>query len=188
MKRIDKKYAIIYIDSKGETLEMEDEERICDDFATYDMISDYYNLEGFLQWNVYLIVPREKFEFESDIKEFEDNDKYVRKYAVSSDKIGRFVEKNFPDMGTDVGKIKLIHTKNHKESKAALKSQQQKSSWFLWESSFNRDLNIFDTLSKLDEVRVKLIQNPHPLSPLVIFCTHIDGEFSLAEKKFKLFC
>ena len=53
MEKIVRKYAIIYIDYDGETLDED-----VRDYATKEMVKDYYqNSRGFLQWNFYLVIP-----------------------------------------------------------------------------------------------------------------------------------
>jgi hypothetical protein len=175
MKRIDRKYAIIYVDSNGDSL------GDVEDFTTNEMVSDYYSAEGFQQWNFYLIVPAELFASEEQKTEFINNDKYTRKYIVSKDNIGRFIEKNFPKMGTQFGKVTMIKSNNHRQSVKLLELEGPKTKRV---SSLLRDINVMDTLSELDKIRVGLLTNKYER---VAFCTHIDNEYTLAERKFKPF-
>ena len=49
MERIDREYAIIYVDKTGESLVNNDSKH--DEYSTNEIISDYYKQSGFLQWN-----------------------------------------------------------------------------------------------------------------------------------------
>lgn len=180
MKVIKRTYARIYVDMKGETLEEE--------FFLKTVVEDYYQDEvtGFLQWNFYVIYPKGVVP-EDRIDEVLNDGKYCRRLIVSEKRIGRFIEDNFPITSEYLGRAKVIETHNHK------KTLQKKDEWVfssernpkeIFHMSFLRDLNIMDTLTALDNLRTKLIKN-EDLS--VIFVTHLTNEFSLAEKKLKIF-
>ena len=177
MKRIERKYAIIYVDLTGKTLES-------DDYFTKEMISDYYKNPGFLQWNFYLIIARESVKDIDDIKIIEDNDTYARKYVVEKDKIDDFIDFNFPKIQSNYGNIKLIladtFEKAVKNAFTFLANNPNVASI----PSYNRDVNFNHSLKKMDNLRRLLIKNPNMK---VIFYTHIDNEYSLAKKKFELF-
>ena len=92
MKRIDRKYAIIYVDTNGDTL-------LSEDNTSHEMITDYYNNSGFLQWNFYLIITKECIKdiegitAAERIKTIEKNDIYTRKYVVPKAEIKDFLKK-----------------------------------------------------------------------------------------------
>lgn len=81
MERINRKYAIIYVDHEGETLNLKD------NYTLNEMITDYYNNSGFLQWNYYLIIPKELVESPEEIESIENNDIYTRKFVIPQDEI-----------------------------------------------------------------------------------------------------
>ena len=184
MKRIKRKYAIIYIDNDGETLES-------DDYTTQDITTYYYQARGFLQWNFYLIIPKENIKeteeatVEEQIKAIEQNNTYTRKYVVEKDKIDKFVREHFPIIKKNHGKMIMIQADTFKEAEAAaIKATENNPDITMTTPSFNRDINLDQTLKKLDGVRTFLIKNPNLT---IVFYTHIQNEYSLAEKKFKLF-
>ena len=109
MERIEKIYAIIYIDWKGETLS-------CDDFTSENMISHYYNNSGFLQWNFYLIIPSDLVSDNQKKVEIENNDRYTRKFILDRDQIAPFLERYFPDLKKKRIQVKLIKGKDYSDS------------------------------------------------------------------------
>jgi hypothetical protein len=178
MKRIDRTYAIVYVDNKGESLNSD-----VNDFATKEMISDYYQNRGFLQWNFYLIIPKE-FVNKSDIKIIEENDIYTRKFVIEKDMIDSFIKERFPELNEKKGTIALIKGKNYKDGrKKAKKFDHNNPITFMFEGWYrNESLNY--SLTEMDKLRARLIKEPQLHG---VFYTHIDNEYSLAKKKFKLF-
>ena len=181
MKRINRKYAIIYVDTNGDTL-------LSEDNASDEMLSDYYKNGGFLQWNFYLIIAKECIKDIEGItaieriKTIEKNDNYTRKYVVPKAKIKDFLKKQFPIMRKARGKINLITANTFVDAKTLAMTKKSKDIFLI--SSYNRYVNLDLTLHALDALRNDLINNPKMVG---IFYTHIQNEYSLAEKKFKLF-
>lgn len=186
MVKIDKKYAIIFIDYEGESLKDSN-------FEWNELLSIYYNLpyndqnidKSFLQLNCYLIVPKEYFLNQEQIDNFENNDKYTRKFAINVDKIDSFIQEMFPDMNENHGKIELIKGKNRKDSvyQAICKHDELGIKYELIDSFYRND-SMMDTLYKIDQLRARIINEPELK---IIFYTHIFNEINIAEKKFKLF-
>jgi hypothetical protein len=75
----------------------------------------------------------------------------------------------------------MIKSNNHRQSVKLLELEGPKTKRV---SSLLRDINVMDTLSELDKIRVGLLTNKYER---VAFCTHIDNEYTLAERKFKPF-
>jgi len=176
MKRIDRKYAIIYVDDTGETLNT-------DDFVTDDMISDYYKDSGFLQWNYYVIIPEDLVPNDEIIKLIENNDKYARKIIVKRDKIKSFLERAFPKLRQSMGEIGLVEGENWGEARDNCDLYLEDHPKAFPVPSFSRNYSDFGTLTKLDNLRAKIIKKP---DSNYVFYTHIKHEMSLAKKKFKL--
>jgi hypothetical protein len=184
MERLDKKYAIVYIDWEGDSLKI-------DDFITKEMINDYYNQSGFLQWNFYTIVPKELFIDNPNvtIDEFINNESYTRKFVYPKDEINNFVAKRFPDMNKKFGSATIVKGKNWAESLFLANNESDKGfmsgkPYTHSYGSFYRDLSMMDTLERLDIIRAELITNP---DYNILFNSHISQEYNIAEKKFKLF-
>jgi len=176
MERIDRKYAIIYVDRIGESLTKPD-------YVTEEMINDYYNHAGFLQWNYYLIIAKE-FVNPDDIKTIEENDYYCRKYVQEDNGIDLFIDGWFPILKPNRGSITLVKGNTYIEAEdlacrayAKTKSDSLHMSWY-------RNNSLLYSLTKMDKLRVSL--NEHP-NARTVFGTHFSNEYSLAEKKFKLF-
>lgn len=186
MKRIDRKYAIVYIDYDGESLVDNDK---VDNFTTDDMITDYYNNSGFLQWNYYLIIPKDLIS-EERIQEIEKNDIYTRKFVIDRAEIDSFIDDRFPEQLEKSGEIELIkgNSWNEIENIIATNELIEYEMKHLVKTdlirSYYRDLNSLDSLEKMDILRAKLIKEPNYKA---IFYTHLGNEFGIAEKKFKLF-
>ncbi len=191
MERIDKNYAIIYIDWEGATLTIDtdlNEKKSRRDFDTPELINDYYNSSASLQWNFYLIIPQEVVEVTKDIsvKDIENNEIYTRKFVLPKEEIYAFIESRFPDVRPTMGKITLLKGTNYKNCFSLVQHEQLKNkknnelradvigSWY-------RDESLMLSLTKMDKLRARLILNP---ALNVIFYTHIDNEFNLAKKKF----
>jgi hypothetical protein len=186
MRKIDKGYAIIYIDDEGESLKH-------DDFEFGGLGNDYYNLpyrnpeleESFLQWNCYLIVPTKYFTTPEQLDEFLDNDKYTRKHAIKEEEIDLFIEKMFPDLQEEHGVIELVKGINRSDSVyQAIRKHDELGIEYKLIDSYYRNDSMMDTLYKMDKLRAKLVLEPESK---FIFYTHITNEMNLAEKKFKLF-
>ena len=185
MERLQRKYAIIYIDREGETLK-KDEDKVKSDFTTEDMVSDYYTQSGFLQWNFYLILP-ESLVSKKQKKEIESNDSYTRKYVIPDTALESFVEDHFPILKGKVRKqVKLVKGDSYVDAITKALNVQRKNGVELVElhEGCHRDYSLDFSLKNMDALRARLIFNPELQ---IIFYTHISNEFSLAEKKFKLF-
>jgi len=183
MKKIIRDYAIIYIDDKGDSLKE-------DSYTTKEMVSDYYTENGFLQWNFYLIVPKEVLLPDNTIEKIENNEDYTRKFVIKNSDIQSFIKERFPVMNKKCGKIEMIKGNSWKETLDIVDKKKFKGttvkpfrlcsyypSWYRNESSMH-------SLIEMDKLRAKLINNPNIW---VIFYTHINSEYYLAQKKFKLF-
>lgn len=194
MERIDKKYAIIYIDRDGEVLEETD-----DKFTTKEIATDFYNNSGFLQWNFYIIISKEslisyaKKQFDENgcvldidelINEIQENDIYTRKYVIESDKINEFINDIFPDLKEKTGEIKLIKGKSWSDAQELCIREESRNNIFdTYRPSWYRNLSLMDSLTEMDKLRARLIKNDNFK---VLFYTHLSNEYSIAEKKFKL--
>jgi hypothetical protein len=180
MEKIDRGYAVIYIDRTGESLVVENENYKMD-YTTKDMVSDYYNESGFRQWNFYLIIPKSLVR-EEDIENIENCDKYTRKYVVDDEDIDIFIEEKFPIMDNEnKGSILLIKGKSWVDTLE--KAYDKQDDYTLYKSWYRED-SLMDSLEKMDELRASLIKRPNLKA---MFCTHISNEMGIAEKKFKLF-
>ena len=175
MERIDREYAIIYVDKTGESLTSRGQ-------ATKELVGDYYKQQGFLQWNFYLIIVEESIE--------DACYKYTRKYVMPEASIDKFIEINFPVLQEKRGKVEMIEAEGYREAKKlAFKKKSDYDLSFpshdvMLIPSINREFNLDITLRYLDDVRNVLILNPNLH---IIFYSHIRNENSLAKKKFKLF-
>lgn len=185
MERIEREYAIIYVDRTGESLTSRGQ-------ATRELISDYYNQRGFLQWNFYLIIAEETIEdvegicAAERIEAIKACDEYSRKYVMPEDRIEDFIEANFPVLKKKRGKIEIIQAEGFREAKAIAGERVLGDSSTNIElmPSLHRDYSLTITLTCLDGMRIELIRNS---KKHYIFYSHIQHEISLAEKKFKLF-
>ena len=179
MRKIDKGYAVIYIDDESSMLE---ERKEIDNFTSSDMVAEYYTVPGAIQWNYYLIIPKNDLTDEK-IKEIELNDVYTRKYVIDKDKIDDFIEETFPDV-IDINKNKIfLSTANSwEEAKDKLVNEDLSYRANVY-GSLHRDYNSMDTLKMLDNIRSELIKNKHD----IYFYTHIENEISWVGKKFKFF-
>ena len=188
MERLQRKYAIIYVDREGETLKSTDNEteaknRI-DNFCTYDMVNDYYTQSGFLQWNFYLIIPASLVPDKKKKKEIEINDRYTRKFVVLDTAIESFIDEYFPILeGKDRHQVKLVKGINYIDAVSQAINTHRNEVVNLIQG-WHRDESLMYSLTQMDKLRAQLINNPNKK---VIFYTHISNEYSLAEKKFKLF-
>lgn len=184
MRKIVRDYAVIYIDDDGDTLKIGDyEDTHVDNYATNDMISDYYENGGYLQWNYYLIIPNDLLTNDHNIRSIEENDIYTRKYVLNREIIDYWVNKYFPEPGETRGKFKLLKGRDWKEA-IDMVNQEPLSVGTIKLGSWYRDHSLLDTLSYMDELRASLIKDP---SKTIVFYTHISNESSIAEKKFKTF-
>jgi hypothetical protein len=188
MKRIDRPYAIIYLDTEGESLH-----EGVKDYSTKEIISDYYNMPGFLQWNFYLILPKKLSTGVEITKELqlkiENCDEYSRKFVIPNDSLEQYLEERFPIMEENQGKIYLVKGTDYKD---AQKKADQKVKELSAEGiddlhvrqSFYRDKSLMDSITEMDLMRAMMIRYP---SINYLFYSHITDEYFLAEKKFKLF-
>jgi hypothetical protein len=187
MRKIDKRYAIIYIDDEGESLKHDSDnyvnEQIGDEY--YQLPFDKNTEECILQWNCYLIVPTKYFTTPEQLDEFLDNDKYTRKHAIKEEEIDLFIEKMFPDLQEEHGVIELVKGINRSDSVyQAIRKHDELGIEYKLIDSYYRNDSMMDTLYKMDKLRAKLVLEPESK---FIFYTHITNEMNLAEKKFKLF-
>ncbi len=185
MERIEREYAIIYIDHDGETLK-----KGIDNFTPNEIINDYYNHPGFLQWNYYLIIPKELIKSKEKIQEIEEDEIYTLKIIVNREKISEFLNEIFPEIKKEqpIGEIIIVKGKNHSNSvKLTEEIRDKKAQEGLYYEiipSLYRNYSSFQTLKTMDKMRAQLIKYP---STKQIYYTHISNEYSWAEKKFKLF-
>lgn len=178
MEKIIRDYAIIYIDRTGESLK-------CDNFTPNEIIEDYFNNPGFLQWNYYLIIDYDVIKTKNIVDNILLDDKYTKKYI--SNNIDKFIEQRFPLFNeNNYGKIKLIKGNSWFDAKEKTKKYLNENieNKFKIVKSWHRNLSLNDSLENMDILRSTLINNT--LSKDYVFYTHISNEMSLAEKKFKL--
>lgn len=176
MIKIERSYAIIYIDYNGESLTV-------DDFTTYNLTNDYYNNGGFLQWNFYLIIPEELIGNVSK-KEIEINEKYTRKFIIKLNEIDKFIEDRFPITNVNMGKITLIKGDNWEDACKKADELEENGNFTLCLPSAYRNVSLTDAITGMDILRSFLINNP---KMNVLFYTHLSNEYFLATKKFHLF-
>lgn len=184
MERIDKKYAIVYVDRTGESLA---DPQPGDGYTTKEIIDDFWKNSGFLQWNMYLIIAEENVEA-GQKGEIEDNDLYVRKLVVPDKNIDAVIENLFPEMEGTMGKIILVKGKTRHDARTRafnilLKMNEAGDNSFNATSGWYHDIDLMTSISNIDKMRAKLIKEKEN----VIFYTHLSDEFNIAEKKFKLF-
>ena len=197
MIRIDKKYAIIYIDENFDTKD-------CQSFTTADMISNYYNNPGPLQWNYYLFIPEDKLG-DVDKKIIENNEEYTRKYVLKDlDFIYRTIEIDFPDLDENIiqkceftlitgdtwikvldkvdseninSDVVNVYSRSNERNVKIIKNNKTKIF-----NSYLRDYNTILTLGFIDEIRAYYvlggIEN-------IYYLTHIEDEMFLVKQKFK---
>lgn len=189
MIRIDKKYAIIFIDYEGESLE----DKYC--YAPELITDTYYDDMYFntnMQWNMYLIVPPSLFKNKAEKELFMNNDKYTRKYIIPKKQINSFINKIFPDIkeGQKVGEMYLVSGEDRYEhitaaQKLASKLYIKNNNKDLYPriESYHREYNMLKTLSKLDKLRANMIL----LKQNYIYHTHINAEISIVKKKMSNF-
>ncbi len=187
MELIKRDYAIIFIDWSGETLEEVESGSPYTDFNTKGIVDVYYNQEGFLQWNCYLILPEEEVvKSKFTTKEIENDEKYTRKFVVKRDQIDNFVESYFPESKSQesMGKITLIKGNTWIDTRFLTDQFLEKNPNFTRCPSWYRNDSLMNTLTNMDRLRADLIRDP---DKKVVFYTHLSNEFELAEKKFKIF-
>lgn len=178
MERIDRTYAIVYVDNKGESLNSD-----VNDFTTKEMISDYYQNSGFLQWNFYLIIPKELVN-KSDIKIINENDTYTRKFVIKKDNIDSFIEERFPELTKNMGTMAIVKGDNYKDARKKAKKFEDNNQITFMFNGWYRNESLTHSITEMDKLRARLIKEPNLHG---VFYTHINNEYSLAEKKFKLF-
>lgn len=175
MERIDKKYAIIYLDNDGEWINSEDFQN--------GIIKDYYSAIGLLQWNFYYIIPESKIGNKTK-EEIEKNETYTRKYVVPDAEIVSFINKMFPDMTESHGTIDLIKGENYQNACELAKEAQKTNKYTSIIEGPYRNISLMETLKEFDLMRANLIRNPNEK---ILLYTHISYEDALAKKKFELF-
>ena len=197
MIRIDKKYAIIYID---ENFDIKD----CQTFTTADMESDYYNNPGPLQWNYYLFIPEDKLG-DVDKKTIENNEEYTRKYVLKDlDTIYRTIEIDFPDLDENIiqkcnftlitgdtwidvlnkvdsedinSDVVNVYSRSNERNGKIIKNNNTKIF-----NSYLRDYNSILTLGFIDEIRAYYVLGGFEN---IYYFTHIEDEMFLVKQKFK---
>lgn len=142
MERIDKKYAIIYVDREGECLKN-------DRFVTDAIINDYYEMSGPLQWNFYLIIAKESIQGISE-DEILQEDSYARKYIMPEAAIDLFITVSFPELQEEHGKIEII--KGVDWTHAQYKATLAHGFTHLY-PSWHRDHSLLYSLTQMDELR-----------------------------------
>jgi len=199
MERIDRKYAIIYVDRNGEALSEAD-------LTTPDMINNYYDNPGPLQWNYYYILAQEALDATIDAPDKQDieaNDNYTRKYVMPEDHIYDFISRTFPLLADTHGQIHLIKGADWADAKDKAKAaitepehnhRSRESVMFGFRvtamngldiiPSYYRNKSLAHALSQMDDIRARLVTDPDYRA---LFYTHISTEHHLAEKKFHLF-
>jgi len=183
MERIDKQYAVIYIDRTGECLKSSD-------FTSEKIIDDYFSIPGFLQWNFYLICTEKAFiselEYAEQREAFLNNEAYTRKLLVSESDLEQYLEKNFPDFKPVVSEPRVILVKgdNWRDCLRKVRGEKARNKNFIVKMGKQRDESMLTSISNIDYLRAQLIKHPNRK---LIFGTHISGEFSIAQKKFKIF-
>lgn len=184
MERINKQYATIYIDRTGECLKDSD-------FISEKIIDDYYSTPGFLQWNFYLICTEKAFvsepEYAEQREEFLNNEKYARKFIVSEQDLEQYLEKNFPDFKNEIisePRVILVKGDNWRDCLRKVRGEKSRNKNFIVKMGKQRDESMLTSISNMDYLRAQLIKHPNRK---LIFGTHISGEFSIAQKKFKVF-
>lgn len=206
MERIDKQYAIIYVDRTGESLKNFDNRS--DGGFDSEMITDYYNVgekgNGFKQWNFYLIIAAEHVPADM-VETIQDNDVYARKIILRESEIDAFIENRFPDLRDERGTLTIAKGKDWKDAKRlaaevgglstksyllkreleeALDGSFRRRNKKTFKGSWYRDHSLMYALTEMDKLRAQLIRDP---DMDVIFFSHISNETNIAEKKFKLF-
>lgn len=179
MRKIDKGYAIIYIDDEGESLKHEDR-----DYEFGELGNEYYKTPGDIQWNYYLIVPTKYFTTPEQLDDFLENDKYTRKYAIKEEEIDSFILGLFPDLHDKHGKIELIKGDDWRDARDKAQKFCKENPEYISIPSYYREHNMMFSLSEMDGLRAELIYNSNKR---YVFYTHITNEIHIAEKKFKLF-
>lgn len=200
IERIDRGYALIYIDREGETLNT-------DSFFTPEMTTEYYKNNGPLQWNHYLIIPEElvtpkvsdfdnvqKWQHAKNvaIETITSNDNFARKIVLPLAKIDYYILSHFPIQTTKFGRITLVKGKNWLDAQDKSRAMYKEESEKIFQTrqikkiprpipSWYRDFSMLDTLTQLDLLRADLIRDPN-LN--VIFFTHIRKEYNVARQKF----
>lgn len=175
MEKIDKEYAIVYIDWDGATLREKN-------YATDEIISDYYSNpeRSFLAWNQYIIIPLDLVGSFEEVEKIQAEQKYTRKYVIERGDIKTFIEDRFPDLTEDVGTVTLVKGRNWEDAVIKAHEERYKSPSGILRASFYRDDSSMDTLTYLDEMRAFMIRHP---SANHIFFTHLSDEYFWAKKK-----
>lgn len=180
MELITRPYAFIYVDRGGDMLKESD-------FTSNEIINCYYNNNGFLylNWNFYLIISKESV-VESDFSEENiiENKFYTRKYVVEEKEIDNFINNLFPIPGEKLGKIKLIKGIDFNDATKKANDFLKENDEFMLLPSWHRDYSLMYSLNRMDLIRAALIKYP---TLQYVFYTHLSNEYSIAEKKFKMF-
>jgi len=174
MEKIDKSYAIIYIDRSGDSIE---------DFRDYmnkQIATDYYDTPGSIQWNYYLIANQNGASLES-IKRFETDDHFCRKYAMRVEEIDPFVAINFPEL-SDNGSTFYLYTGDSHTNAWANMSSKVTNEKVEKIDSIMREFNEMNTLTELDRLRASMLNEERHFA----YFTHLTNEINLIERKFGL--
>lgn len=193
IERIDRKYAIIYIDRDSiltnslKEVDIKDYDgEICKFFDNlkadnYEstMVTEFYNNPGALQWNYYYISNNESVIFDI-FKAINENDAYCRKFLVSD--IDEFLERTFPTLPAELKcKVTLIKRVNWMDAKIASSQfiKESKELNLIKKGSLYRDISMMNTLYSFDLLRSQIMDTEKH----IVFYTHIDEESSLFERK-----
>ena len=192
MRKIDRGYAVIYVDDDNELISLDPNKG--HDYTTNDIQNAYYKIPGAIQWNYYTIIPKDDSNShiltEEKIKEIEKNECYSRKYVIDRYEIDKFIKEYFPENLNIDSKVILVTGDSYINSRCKL-SKSVKHSYCEFVSSFNRDYNSLTTLRMMDELRARLLTNTWQYDEkidktlIVYFYTHIEDEINLFQKKFE---
>ena len=149
MEKIDRKYAIIYIDREGLSLAPH-----VDNYTPDHLSSEFFKNGGFIQWNFYLIIPKELVPTDK-IEEIESNQTFTRKYVIPSEKINDFIEDRFPELPEEINFVMKIIKGNSWEETQKLVKNEIADTYY---PSILRDYDTMDTLESLDIIRSSIIK------------------------------
>ena len=174
MRKIDKGYAVIYIDDENLLSNSED-------YVNDEIISAYYDTPGSLQWNYYIIIPKVIKDLSAEqIKDIESNDKYARKYIIDNDKIDEFLNERFPSFNMEDCTFTLVTGESYIEARVKLDKINIEGPNNSICSSLHRQYNSMDTLEKMDIIRAEMIITRR----YTYYYTHMEREISWIRKKF----
>lgn len=192
MKKIDKGYAIIYIDDENEfhnILKYSNINSLKEDIESYfDTVlsSDFYSSpQNYLQWNFYVMVSSDGLSDEA-IKIVRENDKYARIVFMNLSHyctIENQIAGEFPDYNpSKIKQVNLVVRDSKYEANRFVFSEMNKSTEVGYiRDSFLLDYNEMTTIQMLDEDRILLLLGT---CKTYTYYTHISWEASIFKKKF----